>query len=77
MKSGGVVPSLHDGMAAFAAPNGHTVLVRNHELNTDDVEEDGATPVPHIANGTYDPEPRRAARRRCSSTATAGSSRTG
>ncbi len=56
MRSGGVVPSLHDGMAAFAAPNGHTVLVRNHELNTDDVEEDGATPVPHIANGTYDPD---------------------
>ena len=56
MKSGGVVPSLHDGMAAFAAPNGGTVLVRNHELNTDDVEEDGATPVPHIAGGTYDPD---------------------
>src|SRR5688572_21566218 len=35
LKSGGLVPSLHDGMAAFAAPNGHTVLVRNHELNTD------------------------------------------
>ena len=32
------------------------MLVRNHELNTDDVEEDGATPVPHIANGTYDPD---------------------
>ena len=56
MKSGGVVPSAHDGMAAFAAPNGGTVLVRNHEVNLDDVEEDGAIPVPHIASGTYDPD---------------------
>jgi secreted PhoX family phosphatase len=43
-------------MAAFPAPNGHTVLVRNHEVNLEDVEEDGATPVPHVANSTYDPE---------------------
>ena len=35
-----------------------TVLVRNHELNPDDVEEDGATPVRTSPNATYDPEPR-------------------
>ena len=56
MKAGGLVPSLHDGMAAFAAPNGHTVLVRNHEVNLEDVEEDDATPVPHVNGSTYDPE---------------------
>src|SRR5918999_580158 len=33
MKSGGVVPSLHDGMAAFAGAHGQTALVRNHEIN--------------------------------------------
>jgi uncharacterized protein len=56
MKSGGIVPSLHDGMAAFPGPHGYTALVRNHEVHPDDVEEENATPVPHIANGTYDPE---------------------
>lgn len=30
-----LVPPLHDGMGAFAGPNGVTVLVRNHELNPD------------------------------------------
>lgn len=56
MKTGGVVPSLHDGMAAFAAPHGQTALVRNHEVNLEDVEEDGATPVPHSNAAVYDPE---------------------
>jgi secreted PhoX family phosphatase len=56
MKSGGVVPSLHNGMAAFAAPNGQVALVRNHEVNPDDVAEDDATPVPHLQNSTYDPD---------------------
>jgi len=56
LKSGGVVPSAHDGMAAFVGPNGQTALVRNHEINLDDIEEDGATPVAHVANATYDPE---------------------
>lgn len=32
MDDGFVVPSLADGMAAFPAPGGHTVLVRNHEV---------------------------------------------
>ncbi|MFN0134092.1 MAG: alkaline phosphatase PhoX [Phycisphaerales bacterium] len=33
MDDGQHVPGLHDGMAAFAGPNGTTVLVRNHELD--------------------------------------------
>jgi secreted PhoX family phosphatase len=56
MKTGGVVPSLHDGMAAFAAPSGHAALVRNHEVHPEDVEEDGATPVPHANAAVYDSE---------------------
>jgi secreted PhoX family phosphatase len=56
MKTGGVVPSAHDGMAAFAGASGQVALVRNHEINLDDVEEDGATPVPHVPAATYDPE---------------------
>ncbi|HRK31251.1 MAG TPA: DUF839 domain-containing protein [Tepidisphaeraceae bacterium] len=29
------VPGMHDGMAAFAGPDGSTLLVRNHELSAD------------------------------------------
>jgi secreted PhoX family phosphatase len=54
MKTGGVVPSLHDGMAAFAAGHGQTVLVRNHEVNLEDVAGENMTPVPHLPNATYD-----------------------
>ncbi len=32
MDDGRRVPPLHDGMAAFAGPNGQVVLVRNHEI---------------------------------------------
>ena len=32
MDDGLLVPGMHDGMAAFAGPNGRTILVRNHEL---------------------------------------------
>ncbi len=32
MDDGFVVPGAHDGMAAFAGPNGRVLLVRNHEL---------------------------------------------
>jgi secreted PhoX family phosphatase len=56
MKTGGLVPSGHDGMAAFDAGNGQTVLVRNHELNLDDVAEDGLQPVRHVSGRTYDAE---------------------
>ncbi len=33
MSDGKRVPGRHDGMACFAAPNGGTILIRNHELN--------------------------------------------
>lgn len=32
MSDGLLVPGKHDGMAAFAGPNGKTILIRNHEL---------------------------------------------
>lgn len=56
LRSGGVVPSLHDGMAAFAGTHGNTALVRNHEINLEDIEEDGATPVSHANTAVYDAE---------------------
>lgn len=33
MDDGLLVPSAHDGMAAFAGPDGRTLVVRNHELS--------------------------------------------
>lgn len=33
LDDGTVLPGRHDGMGAFAAPGGNTVLVRNHEVN--------------------------------------------
>lgn len=33
MDDGFLVPGMHDGMAAFPGPDGHTVLVRNHEIS--------------------------------------------
>src|SRR5262245_10752835 len=36
LSDGSSTPGLHDGMAAFAGPDGITILVRNHELDTDD-----------------------------------------
>ncbi|MBC23961.1 MAG: phosphatase [Phycisphaerae bacterium] len=35
MDDGFLVPGLHDGMGAFAAPDGSTILVRNHELGNE------------------------------------------
>jgi len=35
MDDGLYVPPLHDGMAAFSGPSGQTLLVRNHEVNSD------------------------------------------
>ena len=35
MDDGFLVPGGHDGMAAFPGPEGKTILVRNHELETD------------------------------------------
>jgi|KBSSwiStaDraftv2_1062776.scaffolds.fasta_scaffold134532_2 secreted PhoX family phosphatase len=34
LSDGSPTPGLHDGMAAFAGPDGVTILVRNHELDT-------------------------------------------
>ena len=33
MDDGNLVPAAHDGMGAFAGPNGRTIIVRNHELS--------------------------------------------
>ncbi|MEY2933431.1 MAG: putative signal peptide protein [Pseudomonadota bacterium] len=50
----GLVPSNHDGMAAFSAGGGDTWLVRNHEL---DVARLGTgIPLPGDAGPSYDPE---------------------
>jgi secreted PhoX family phosphatase len=55
LDDGSPVPSAHDGMAAFAGRGGRTVLVRNHEVDVEAVEEDGAVPVAHVAGHSYDP----------------------
>lgn len=57
LTNGDLVPSSHDGMAAFPTRSPfHTVLVRNHEIDVDDVEEDGLIPVCHRKDITYDPD---------------------
>ena len=49
LSSGGTVPGDHDGMAAFPGPSANTtVLVRNHELNSND-------PAPVVGTNPYDP----------------------
>ena len=55
LDSGVPVPSLHDGMAAFRGRGRRTLLVRNHEIEPEDVAEEGATPVPTTGAPTYDP----------------------
>jgi secreted PhoX family phosphatase len=55
LTNGAPVPSSHDGMAAFGARGGRTVLIRNHEVDAEAVDEDGAVPVTHVAGRTYDP----------------------
>lgn len=56
LTGGGRVPSSHDGMAAFSAGPRGTWLVRNHELNPEDVAEDGLIALPADAGPSYDPE---------------------
>ena len=51
MSDGSPTPGMHDGMAAFAGPEGLTILVRNHELNTGD-----APKVDSRRNRPYDPK---------------------
>jgi hypothetical protein len=36
LSNGDPTPGLHDGMGAFAGPDGGTILVRNHEMNLGD-----------------------------------------
>jgi secreted PhoX family phosphatase len=56
LSNGGVVPSGHDGMATFEAARG-TWLVRNHEMNSEDVLEDGLIAIPTTGVApTYDPD---------------------
>lgn len=52
---GAPVPAAHDGMAAFPGSRGRTILVRNHEIDPEAVEEDGVPPVPTTPGHTYDP----------------------
>jgi uncharacterized protein len=53
---GGLVPSNHDGMAAFSAGLHGVWLVRNHEVEASDVEEEAKLPVSQQNVATYDPE---------------------
>jgi len=53
---GGMVPGSHDGMAAFGVGFFGTWLVRNHEVEAEDVEEDGVLPVPQRGCAVYDPD---------------------
>ena len=54
LDDGAPVPAAHDGMAAFSARSDRTALVRNHELEPDDVTDEGLTAVPHAPDMTYD-----------------------
>lgn len=45
---GSVLPARHDGMAAFAGPNGNSIIVRNHEIN-------GPGAPLGVAGAIYDP----------------------
>jgi uncharacterized protein len=56
LTTGDLVPSNHDGMAAFGAGFHGNVLVRNHEVEPSDVAEDGKIAVAHVPGATYDPE---------------------
>jgi hypothetical protein len=54
MHDGGRVPPAHDGMAAFAAPGGLIVLVRNHELDRPHAAPLGWDPSAFDAASLYD-----------------------
>ena len=55
MTDGFLVPGRHDGMAAFAGPGGHTLLVRNHEVNAGADPGQGAFGVRNELLGRLDP----------------------
>ncbi len=46
---GSTLPARHDGMAAFAGPNGNSIIVRNHEINGP------GTPI-GVSGPMYDPK---------------------
>lgn len=49
MSDGYRVPGVHDGMAAYPGPNGTTILVRNHEMQTA-APGAGGSPYPNSAS---------------------------
>jgi secreted PhoX family phosphatase len=51
LSNGETVPSWHDGMAAFAGPNGTTILVRNHEITQEPNDDPRVLPV--MGKGGY------------------------
>ena len=55
LDDGHLVPASHDGMGAFSLDTTGNWLIRNHELNLEDVE-DGAARVAHVRGLIYDPE---------------------
>lgn len=52
LSDGNLVPSNHDGMAAYRGPSGGTILVRNHEIGTSGT---GGTRCRLPSGATYDP----------------------
>jgi secreted PhoX family phosphatase len=56
LSDGSLVPSSHDGMAAFSAGWFGTWLVRNHEMSPEDIEEDGLIGLAHVRGAVYDPD---------------------
>lgn len=55
MSDGNPVPAMHDGMGSFSTSKGTMTLVRNHELDPDEVGN-GLTPVAHVEGAVYDRE---------------------
>jgi len=51
LDDGTSLPGRHDGMAAFAGPNGHSILVRNHEVNGPGAPFGPTTPYDSMARG--------------------------
>jgi secreted PhoX family phosphatase len=51
LTDGTSLPGRHDGMAAFAGPNGNVILVRNHEINAPGVPFGPGTPYDTAGRG--------------------------
>ena len=54
LDDGTLLPGRHDGMGAFAGPNGNSILIRNHEVNGpgDAVRQPGTAYDPTAQGGT-------------------------